>query len=441
MTGLQRKTGADAKKIFNFPRTFESIAQFMKSRSACFVLLVGLTLILTSCGTPRKIRPPSELLVLISIDGFRWDYLQKYDAPTLRKFAADGVHARRMTPSFPSLTFPNHYTLVTGLRPEHHGIVGNTFHDPTLNAKFAYKSHESSVDSRWWESGEPIWITAEKQGMRSACFFWPGSEAEIQGKKATFVKPFDKSLSCNERVDGLLGWLRLPPEQRPRLATLYFNVIDDVGHREGPDGAGLTEAVKEVDAALARLLDGLESISLRDRTNFVIVSDHGMESTSPDRTILLDDYAPLSSYEVDFAGPNAALWPKSGTAEELVEKFRGKHPQMNAWLRSEVPDRLHYRASDRIAPVILSANPGWFITSHDYLRVKRATFDRGSHGYDPSAVSMGALFIASGPDFKRRVEIDDVENIHIYNLLCAVLGLKPALNDGDTRLVRQAFPR
>ena len=410
-------------------------------RYACVVILLLAVLLAPSCSTPAGGTAAADPLILISIDGFRWDYLQKYDAPTLRQLAADGVHATRLTPSFPSLTFPNHYTIVTGLYPEHHGLVANTFFDPALQAKFVYKSHESSVDSRWWEGGEPVWITAEKQGVRSACFFWPGSEAEIHGARPAFFKPFDKSLTCTQRVDGLLEWLALPPGRRPRLATLYFNIVDDAGHTFGPDAPETAAAVKEADAAIARLLDGLIRLGLRGSASLVIVSDHGMEPVSPDRTILIDDYVSLNSVDVDFAGPNAGLRPKTGTAEELAAKLRGRHPHLSVWLRNEVPERLHYRASGRIAPVVLSADPGWYITTRDYLRVKRLTFERGTHGFDPASVNMGALFIASGPAFRHGVEIPDVENIHIYNLLCAALGVQPAANDGDQRLVRAALKR
>ena len=381
----------------------------------------------------------SDLLILVSIDGFRWDYLQKDPCPELRQLAAEGVHARRMNSSFPSLTFPNHYTLVTGLRPEHHGIVANTFREPGRADPFKYTSHESSIDPAWWAGGEPVWITAERQGVRSACFFWPGSEAENHGRRPSFYRQFDKHLTCDQRVDGLLEWLALPPEKRPRLATLYFDVVDSAGHTFGPDAPETAAAIATVDAALGRLRAGLAKLGLRDRTDLVLVSDHGMEPVSADRTILLDDFVPLESIDVDFAGPVAGLRPKSGTPAELVARFRGRDPHLQAWLRDEVPERLHYRASNRIAPVVLCADPGWMITTRDFLRVRRATFERGAHGFDPDSVNMGALFIAHGPSFRRGHEFAGVDNIHVYNLLCAALGLKPAPNDGDDRLVREAW--
>jgi predicted AlkP superfamily pyrophosphatase or phosphodiesterase len=415
----------------------------MKARRFTFALsAIMAVLFLPACAAVTEPKPVAPRpLILISIDGFRWDYLQKFNPPVLRQLAAEGVRAKRLTPSFPSLTFPNHYTLVTGLHPEHHGIVANTFYDPVLREKFNFKTHETSVDPRWWTGGEPVWITAEKQGVRSACFFWPGSETENHGTHPSFFKPFDKSLTCAERVDGVLAWLDLPPEARPRFCTLYFDLVDTEGHRFGPDSPETAAAVQQVDDAIGLLLASLTQRGLRESTNLVIVSDHGMEPVSPDRVIVLDDYVDLNTVDIDFTGANAGLRPKTGTAKELVAKFQGKHPQLKAWLRNKVPRSLHYRASDRIAPVVLSAEPGWTILSRDFLRMKRLTFDHGAHGYDPASPNMSALFIANGPSFQHRRVIDPVENIHVYNLLCAVLGLKPAPNDGDGRLVRAVLKR
>jgi len=404
------------------------------------ILLLLASLALTSCQSPVA-RGPDAPLILISIDSFRWDYLQQYDTPTLRSLAAGGVHAKRLTPCFPSFTFPSHYTLVTGLYPEHHGIVSNTFYDPALDAKFVSKSAESAADSRWWEGGEPVWITAEKQGVRSACFFWPGSETAIRGVRPSFFKRYDNSLTCLQRVEGLLAWLALPAAERPTFATLYFNNVDVIGHLYGPDAPETAAAVTEADTAIARLLDGLAALGLRDSANLVIVSDHGMEPVSIDRTVEVEDYLKPGTFEFDYAGPVAGLRPKSGTAEELAARLRGKHPQLNVWLRHEIPERLHYRASDRITPVVVMANPGWELSTRDWLRPRRLTFERGSHGYDPTSPNMGALFIAHGPAFRREKTIDDVESIHVYNLLCAVLGITPAPNDGDDRLAQLALQR
>ncbi|HEY8995285.1 MAG TPA: ectonucleotide pyrophosphatase/phosphodiesterase [Lacunisphaera sp.] len=405
------------------------------------ILLVLVSLAVTACQSPVARRPDGPL-ILISIDGFRWDYLQQYDVPTLRALAASGVHAKRMTPCFPTATFPSHYTLVTGLYPEHHGIVSNIFFDTALGARFVSKSAESAGDSRWWEGGEPIWITAEKQGVRSACVFWPGSEAAIHGVRPSLFKNFDNQLTCLQRVENLLGWLERPPGDRPKFGVLYFNNVDVTGHSFGPDAPETAAAVHEADTAIARLLEGLAQLGLRESANLVIVSDHGMEPVSIDRTLVVEDYLEPGTFEMDFAGPVAGLRPKPGTtAEELANRLRGRHPQLNVWLRQEVPARLHYRASDRITPVVVLANPGWELSNREWIRTHRLTFERGSHGYDPATPNMGALFIAHGPAFRQYVTIDDVESIHVYDLLCAALGITPAPNDGDQSLARLALRR
>ncbi|MSU45841.1 MAG: alkaline phosphatase family protein [Lacunisphaera sp.] len=410
----------------------------MKRYTAAFALLLA-GLLIASCWTPASRAAPAELLILISLDGFRWDYLDKYDAPVLKRLAADGVHATRMTPSFPAKTFPNHYTLVTGLRPEHHGIVGNWFYDPVDGAKFDMEQ----LAPHWWQGGEPVWITAEKQGLRAACFFWPGSETELQGCHATFFKPFVKKLTNPERVDGLLTWLGLPPAERPRLATLYFNTLDDAGHKYGPDAPETGGAVREADAAIGRLLDGLAVRGLREKASLVIVSDHGMSPCGPDQVIFFEDLLTVSQVRIEATGPVGGVRPNPGVdLATLVAGIRAKAPpQLQVYLREEVPDRLHYRASDRIAPIVLVCDDHWNVESKAGWPERARTYNIGSHGWDPATPNMGALFIASGPVFRRGVEIPDVENIHVYHLLCAALGLAPAPNDGDQRLVRAALRR
>ena len=410
----------------------------MKKLSAGLALL-SLTLVQLSCTTPAA-APKSALLILVSIDGFRWDYLRKFDAPVLRSLAAAGVHATRLTPSFPSKTFPNHYTIVTGLRPEHHGIVSNWFFDPAFNETFSMGKPASNTEARWWAAGEPVWITAERQGVRTACYFWPGSEAENHGRRPSRFKPFDGKLPTTQRVDELLGWLTGPAAERPRFCTLYFDLVDHAGHTYGPDAPETGAAVKEADDALARLLDGLAKLGLRDSTSLVIVSDHGMATCGPDQVIFLEDMMDVSRVQVESTGPVGGVRPKDGDAAGLVARIRAKKiPHLQVWLREEVPARFHYDTGDRIPPVVLIADEHWNIESKLGWPNRRLTYLRGSHGWDPALPDMGALFIASGPAFRRGVELPDVENIHIYNLLCAALGLKPAPNDGDDRLVRAAL--
>ena len=410
----------------------------MKRSTTVFILLLA-SLLIGACNHtapfPAVAKGP---VILISIDGFRWDYLQKYEAPTLKRLAAAGVHATRMTPSFPSKTFPNHYTLVTGLYPQNHGIVANWFWDPAFGEMF----NMSKLEEKWWSGGEPIWITAEKQGVRSACFFWPGSETPHGSVRATRSMPFNKKLTATQRVDGLLGWLDVPPAERPRFLTLYFDHVDDAGHIFGPDAPETRAAVGEADEAIARLLAGLTARGMREQTSFVIVSDHGMSECSPDRVIFFEDLMDTNTVQVESNGPNGGVRPKPGTMTpaELVASIRAKAPpQLQVYLREDVPARLHYNRGERIPPVVLMADDGWNIESKIGWPRRAATYIRATHGWDPATSNMGALFIATGPAFQRGVEIPDVANIHVYNLLCAALGITPAANDGDDRLVRAAL--
>jgi predicted AlkP superfamily pyrophosphatase or phosphodiesterase len=413
----------------------------MKRLTSAVVLLLAV-LCASSCTTPPAPTTAASPLILISIDGFRWDYLQKYDVPTLRALAAAGVHATRMTPSFPSKTFPNHYTLVTGLYPAHHGIVSNWFFDPEFKETFGMSKPASNAEARWW-GGEPVWITAEKQGVRSASYFWPGSEVENHGLRPSLYKHFDGKMPSAKRVDGLLEWLDLPPAQRPRFCTLYFDVVDHAGHTFGPIAPETAAAAKEVDQAVARLLAGLESRGLRQTTNLVIVADHGMSECDPDKVIFLEDLMDVSQVQVESTGPNGGVRPKPGVdVAKFVAGIRAKAPpQLNVYLRAEVPAHFHYRDSDRIPPIVLACADHWNIESKVGWPNRRLTYTRGTHGWDPTTANMGALFIAHGPAFRQGVEIPDVENIQVYNLLCAALGLRPAPNDGDQSLVKAALAR
>lgn len=403
-------------------------------------LLAGLVLSLHFCGAASlpAAAPASDAVILVGIDGFRWDYLDLHDAPTLRALAAEGVRARRLQPEFPTKTFPNHYTLVTGLRPETHGIVANWFYDPALGEMFSMAKFET----HWWEHGEPFWITAEKQGVRSACFFWPGSETELQGRRPTFHRPFEKKLTCAQRIDGLLEWFDLPEAERPRFFTVYFDLVDTVGHESGPTAPETAVAVREADAAVARLLAGLEARGLRDRVNLVFVADHGMSETAADRVVFIENLVDVSTVQVESLGPNGGVRPNPGTVTpaELAAAIRAKAPpQVQVHLREEVPEHLHYRKSGRIPPVVLIADDHWLIESKLTWARMRNNFPKGSHGWDPANENMGALFIAHGPAFKTGHRFDHARSLDVYELLCALLGLTPAPNEGDGRLAREVL--
>ncbi|MBL9185967.1 MAG: alkaline phosphatase family protein [Opitutaceae bacterium] len=381
-------------------------------------------------------------LILVSLDGFRWDYPDLHPAasPTLRTLRRDGFAARGLVPVFPSNTFPNHYTIVTGLRPARHGIVNNLFFDPAHGMFFRYNTGLSAGDARWW-GGEPIWVTAIRQGRKAATAFWPGSEAEIGGVRPTFWKKFDYSVPFEKRLDELLGWLALPPAERPAVIIFYLEETNSQGHRFGPDSPELVAAIKLSDERIATLLARLRAAGIEP--NLVIVSDHGMTATSAERAVIIDSLIDLKDVLVEDEGSVLALRPREGDPAALVRAFAGV-PHVKAYLAADLPESFHFRGNPRIAPVWVLPDEGWHAgtrAGHERLRTRYAAqgYLLGDHGYDPRLKAMHGILIAHGPAFRRGVEVPATENIHVYNLLCAALGLTPAPNDGDRRLVEAAL--
>jgi len=366
--------------------------------------------------------------VLISLDGFRADYLDRPGAVRLRAMAARGVRAERLVPSFPSKTFPNHYTLVTGLYPEHHGLVANTMRDPAITATFTIGDTLVARDPRWW-GGEPIWVTAEQQGVRAASLFWPGGDYEIAGRRPSYYLPYDGRMPNQARVAQVLDWLSLPAAQAPHFVALYVSTTDDAGHAHGPSSPQVDTAIAHVDSLIGTLIDGLAERALGDRVNLVIVSDHGMTDVSPERRLYLDDYLDLADVEVVDWMPVNAVPPKPGKLAPVYRAPQRAHPQLQVFHRDSVPARFHCRDNPRITPLVLLAGEGWTITSRE--RARRLPVPRGgTHGYDNALPSMGALFVAAGPDIQEGRVVAPVTNVHVYELLARLLAITPAPNDG-----------
>lgn len=392
-------------------------------------------LVLASCTPAGQFPTPlarGRTVLLVSVDGFRRDLLDRDAPPALNELAREGVVADWMQPSFPSLTFPNHYSIVTGLYPEHHGIVSNTMYDTAFKAGFSI-SGPGATESRWW-GGEPIWVTAEKQGMRSASFFWVGSEAAIEGIRPGIYKKYDSRVTFAARVDSVLAWLRLPDAQRPRMITLYFNEPDHIEHQRGPDSPEAHAAVLMADSAIARLVHGLRAQRMYDAVDLIIVSDHGMANISPERTVFLADVTDTLNVRTVDRGPIFMGWAINGDNAGLVAALR-RLPHVQAWLKDSVPARFYFNDNARITPVVALAETGWMIN------VGRPTRNRslGTHGFDNADPTMRALFIAHGPDFKSGARIPAFPNVDVYSLMTHILGLKPAPNDGSLRIIGQAL--
>ena len=404
------------------------------SRSVLTTAATLLAVVLTACAAPviRSSSGASEAftvrtmpqVVLVSMDGFRRSYLDTDSVPALHELGREGVTADAMIPSFPTLTFPNHYTIVTGLYPEHHGIVGNTIYDPQFGALFTM-SNAASKESRWW-GGEPIWVTAEKQGQHAGAMFWVGSEVEINSVRPTKWKPFDSKVTFDARVDTVLAWLDPKAPEHLSLITLYFDEPDHTGHAAGPDSPRTAAAAARADSALGRLVQGMRARGIYYTVNLIVVSDHGMSQVSHDRMVYLDDVVDTASIRITSLSPDLMITPRDGDAPALLAKIK-RLPHTSAWLKADVPGRLHYNEGRRITPIVAVADDGWTIAIHGAKR----TVGGGEHGYDNANVSMNAIFVAHGPAFKQGVTVPPFPNVDVYDLLAKLLLLRPAPNDGS----------
>ncbi|XP_068207245.1 venom phosphodiesterase-like isoform X2 [Palaemon carinicauda] len=371
---------------------------------------------------PSFKQPP---LILVSMDGFRAEYLIRGLTPTIAALARKGVRAPYMKPSYPTITFPNHYTIATGLYPPAHGIVANKFFDPVFNTKFKASSKEF-FKARWW-GGEPIWKTAERQGKRAATFFWPGSE--VEGNQASYWFIYNKTVPFEYRVDVVLSWLDLPPEQRPSFATLYMHEPDTVGHKYGPDSAQVDATLTRVDSMIKRLLDGIMARNLLSCVNLLIVADHGMAEAGPEKVIRLDKYIPGVSERTRFYdGVFGRMTPNDGshaTKKQMLEALACKRRELRVYEKTSLPIRWHMGTQRRVEDIVVDLDPGFTVAGNSLFEA-----DAGDHGYDNFFSVMNAMFVAHGPSFLRNTEVEAFQNIELYNLMCHLLGVSPAPNNG-----------
>lgn len=379
-----------------------------------FALFALLTLIAGPLAASDA-RPP--VTILISIDGFRADYLQRGLTPTLSALAAQGVSAS-MRPSFPTKTYPNHYTIVTGLRPDRNGIVANKMEDSARpDDTFTMKN---SQDSFWWSEAEPIWAAAEKAGIRAATMFWPGSNVAYDNVRPQDWFDYDEAITDTQRVNTVLDWLRRPAAIRPRLITLYFDIVDTAGHRHGPDSPEVNAALRQVDGDIARLRAGLAALG--QPANLVIVADHGMAASSPDRIVWMRDIADPADYHIVDEGPVGLIDALPGHEVSLAASLLKPHPHLDCMRKADLPARLHYGHNPRVAPFVCLVDVGWLLLDK---YPEKWGIDLGSHGYDNQAPEMQALFVAAGPDIARKGRLPTFDNVDVYPLLRDLLHLPP----------------
>jgi predicted AlkP superfamily pyrophosphatase or phosphodiesterase len=376
---------------------------------------------------PNSAKAQSQhYVVLVSLDGFRYDYVTKWDATHIQAIAAAGATAPAgMYPSYPSITFPNHMTLVTGLYPEHHGIVGNTFYDPARGATYSYKK-DTNADGSWY-GGTPLWSLAEQQGMRAASFFWPGSEAEIAGERPDAYVRFLDKFDDSKRIDQIVTWLKEPAEQRPHLITLYYSNTAHAGHDYERD------AVRHVDELMGELRLKLDGTGLP--VDLVIVADHGMANRVGD-WIVLDQFADLTHFKTD----GYYLYPESeAAAQTAYEEFRAHpDPRFTVYRRKDVPAYLHYNENPREGDPVVVPNGPYAFKAH----TNTDKLHPGEHGYDVTRMpEMKALFVANGPDIRRGAKLASFENVDVYDFIAQLLGLKVGKNDGRLGALKSAIKR
>jgi len=400
------------------------------------VLLALFISALYSCAQIRvkQVDIPTDTItpvVLISLDGFRYDYIEKYQPPHLLELIRTGVRATKMLPVYPSKTFPNHISIVTGMYPSNHGIVHNKFYDRELDDVYAMAK---AFDEPKWMQGTPLWIHAERNGMTTASYFWPESDSKLQNISSTYSYKYDKQRPYQERIDQIINWLKLPQAKRPTFISGYFSLVDTMGHNYGPDSNQVRDAVLKVDGHLGNLIRRINA-ELDFKVNLVVVSDHGMTDVDYEQTIVWNKLASLDDYIVVNGTTQLMLYAKNKTdpiaLTSLVDKLNiQSNNRFSAYLKKELPKRLHYSGNDRIADIIVEAIPPIIFSNTNSMKNPYA----GMHGYDPDTnPEMAAIFIANGPNFKQGVTIPAFRNIHVFPALIYILGL-PMPEDIDGKL-------
>ena len=407
------------------------------------ILGLVLSLLLAGCGGApvRDARTAAgaraePTVVLVSIDGLPAQLLGTGALPTLDALAREGTRAEWLNPSYPTHTFPNHYTLVTGLRPDHHGIVHSIMQDPALG-RFVSKE-ESALDGRWW-GGEPIWTTYQRQGGIAATMFWPGSEVPIGGQRPRYYRHFDNALSADARIDQVLAWLDLPADQRPHLLLTYLNGYDVASHASGMTSPDAADALQRIDAALARLRRGLEARGIARNVDLIVLSDHGMIDVPRERVVWLDDVLDTRYYDHLWWGPQADIVAHAGETQRVERAFLGTHPHFACYRRENLPASWHYGTHPRVPPILCQSEAGWRLKARADPANEPPV--KGEHGYPPDEPSMRAVFVASGPSFRTAYTLPAFDNIHVYPLLAHLLGIAPAANDGSLEKTRPALVR
>ena len=398
------------------------------------IIAVLLALLSFAACSNVRIERETPYVVMVSLDAFRWDYDSIYGTPMLDDIAKKGVMAERLIPSFPTKTFPNHYAIATGLYPDHQGLVNNSFYAPDLDLVYRI-GDRTMVGNASFYGGEPIWVTADKAGVKTASFYWVGSEAPIMGIQPDYWKAFDEEVPFADRVDTVMKWLSLPQNKRPHLVTLYFEEPDAVSHIYGPLSPETGTVVKSLDSLIGSLRDGISKLPQAKNTNLIVLSDHGMGEIDASRYNYILDTLPERMIKRIYGGtPVWAIEPAEGMTDSVLY-YLNIQKGIKAYRREELPAYLHYGTNQRIPAIVLIADPGWMAG----LRPVPSNYNRGDHGYDWKFRDMQSIFYAEGPAFKKGFSVDTLYNVDVYDIIARILKLTPAKNDGNQQRISPLF--
>ncbi len=365
---------------------------------------------------------PKPYVIMISFDGFRWDYVDRGITPHFDFIRENGVSAKSLRPCFPSKTFPNHISIITGMYPEHHGIISNGFPDPFSN-KYYSLSDSNAVKDAYWYKGEAFWETAERQGIKTASYFWPGSEVSLAYRHPTYYKKYEHHQPYRERVDGVINWLKLPYNERPHFITAYFDATDTYGHKYGPDSPETNFAIAQLDSILGYYFDRLKEINLFDSTDIIVVSDHGMTNVSSEKTVNIEKILEGLDYQQNDHGPFMMIEPDGDNIYDIYNRLKENELHYKAYKREDVPEYFHYSDNPLISSIVLIAENGWSLETNKTIENNKKYGNKGNHGYDNYWMDMNGIFYAEGPSFKVDYRVGTINNIDIYPLLCRIFDI------------------
>ena len=366
-------------------------------------------------------------VILISFDAFRWDYVNKGITPNINLLINDGVKASSLQMVFPTKTFPNHISIITGMYPENHGIIFNVFKNPFNGREYNIGDSVEVKDSRWYK-GEAFWETGRRQGIITASYFWPGSDLDLEYRRPNYFHHYEHKKPYKDRVKGVLNWLQLPSDKRPHFITMYFDLVDGVGHSNDANSPEMNLAISSLDSTLGLLLSGLENIQIRDSVNIILVSDHGMTEVSTKKTVNVEEMLAGYKFASSNSGPAMMIQPNEDELKRVYSILKENENHYKVYLKNDIPLHYHFSKSPMISEILLVAEMGWAVITNKDLKWMKPDRYKGNHGYDNHQLDMHGIFVAAGPRFKNNYKTGTINCLDIYPLLCKIFNVIPNSN-------------